>query len=327
MLKNKSCKVGISIVIIQLLFISGIISALENDSLQQSYSTHEELSISQINVTFNSSGYELYAEIYYPSNSSEIYPGIVFCEGMGGYVYAYNWIPKALAEEGYVTIVFDFPGQGISEGFLSMHMMSIPLLNLYLRFTIFVETPIHYFLRDWVTATSDALTYLLEESYVKEMIDGSTIGLIGHSLGGITATETAVVDDRFDVVVALSQGNPLIIKKLNVPVQFQGGCFDIGTYSIPIVSRCYKKANSPKELIAIQSGTHLGFSTALNQLNPSPPWQREICLRYAIGWFDYFLKNNTGAYDTITTGLPHLSKIIQSRYDFGDGEHIISESI
>jgi dienelactone hydrolase len=159
------------------------------------------------------------------------------------------------------------------------------------------------------------------------LIDNSTIGLIGHSLGGITVTETAAFDDRIDAVVALSQGNPLIIKKLNVPIQFQGGCFDLGTYSIPIISQCYKKASSPKELIAIQSGTHVGFSTALNQLNPCPPWQKEICLKYAIGWFDYFLKNNTDAYEIITSGTPHLSKIIKSRYDLGDGEQILLKLI
>jgi len=329
MSRNRLLNIGISIIIIQFLFFSEIIDAAENDSksLPQSYYNHEELNICQINVTFNSSGYDLYAEIYYPSNSSDIYPGIVFCEGMGGYVYAYNWIPKALAEQGYVAMVFDFPGQGVSEGFLPMKVISIPLLNLYLRYTIFIETPIHYFLREWVTATTDALTYLLEESVVKEMVDYTKIGLIGHSLGGITVTEVAVVDDRIDAVVALSQGNPLIIKKLDIPIQFQGGCFDLGTYSIPIISRCYKKANSPKEMITIRSGTHVGFSTALNQLNPCPPWQKEICLTYAIGWFDYFLKNNSDAYVKITTGMPYLSKIVKSRYDFGDGEHILSESI
>ena len=254
------------------------------------------------------------------------YPGIVFCEGMGGYVDAYNWIPKALAQEGYVTMIFDFPGQGLSEGFFPIRAINIPSLNLFFRYTMFIETPIHYFLREWVTATSDALTFLLEESTVKNMIDNSTIGLIGHSLGGITVTETAVMDDRFDAVVALSQGNPLIINKINVPIQFQGGCFDFGTYSIPIISRCYKKVNTPKELIAIERGTHVGFTTALNQLNSHPSWQQEICLRYAIGWFDYFLKNNPDAYEAITTGMPHLSTIIKSKYDFGEGEHIISES-
>jgi dienelactone hydrolase len=282
------------------------------------------ISINQINVEFESSGYTLYGEIYYPSNGSGPYPAILFCEGMGGYVDAYNWIPKALAGEGYVTMIFDFPGQGKSEGKIPLRVINIAFLNFFFRYTYLIETPIHYFLREWVTATSDALTYLLEESSVKNKIDNTTVGLIGHSLGGITATETAAIDERVDAIVALSQGNPLIIKKVKVPIQFQGGCFDLATYSIPILLRCYKKAEVPKELIAIQFGTHFGFSTAFNQFCPCPRWQKDMCLKYAIGWFDYFLKNKSDAYTIITTGDNHLSKIVKSKYNFGEGEYLLN---
>jgi dienelactone hydrolase len=304
--------------------ISGAVNVNSN-SIKKDFLCGEkqENSINQINISFVSSNYTLYGEIYYPSNGSGTYPGIVFCEGFGGYVNAYNWIPKTLVEDGYVTLIFDFPGQGKSEGIFPIRAINIPFLNIYFRYTFAIETPIQYILRKWITATSDALTYLLEESPVKNMIDNTSIGLIGHSLGGITATETAAIDERIDAVVALSQGNPLIIGGIDVPIQFQGGCFDLGTYSIPIISRCYSKANTPKELIAIERGTHFGFSTAWGPLCPCPRWQKDICLRYAKGWFDYFLKNKTDAYEIITTGTDHLSNFIKSRYNFGDGDHIL----
>ncbi len=328
MSRIKSLKMIIISLIILLLCFNSISSAVSINSLAFRYisidNSHQVNSIDQINVEFESSGYTLYGEIYYPSNGSGPYPGIVFCEGMGGYVDAYNWIPKALAEEGYVTMIFDFPGQGKSDGMIPLRVVNISFLNIFFRYTILLETPIHYFLREWVAATSDALTYLLEESSVKTMVDNTTIGLIGHSLGGITATETAVIDERVDAIVALSQSNPLIIKKVKVPIQFQGGCFDFATFSIPIISRCYKKAEAPKELIAIQFGTHFGFSTAFKQFCPCPGWQKDICLRYATGWFDYFLKNESDAYNIITIGDNHLSRFIKSKYDFGDGEHILS---
>ncbi len=87
--------------------------------------------------------------------------------------------------------------------------------------------------------------------------------------------------------------------------------------------QCYKKANTPKELIAIQGGTHFGFSTALGPLCPCPRWQKDICLRYSIGWFDYYLKNKSDAYEIITTGTDHLSRFVKSRYNFGDGDIIL----
>ncbi len=327
MIRHTPLKIMIIAIIIQLLCVSLISGAVNVSSniIERDFlcGGKQENGINQINISFESSNYTLYGEIYYPSNGSGTYPGIVFCEGLGGYVNAYNWIPKALAEDGYVALIFDFPGQGKSEGVFPIRAINIPFLNIYFRYTFLIETPIHYVLRKWTTATSDALTYLLEESPVKNMIDNTSIGLIGHSLGGITVTETAAIDERIDAVVALSQGNPLIIGRVDVPIQFQGGCFDLGTHSIPIISRCYSKANTPKELIAIERGTHFGFSTAWGPLCPCPRWQKDICLRYATGWFDYFLKNKTDAYEIITTGTDHLSKFIKSRYNFGDGDHIL----
>ena len=325
MIRRTSLKIMIIAIIIQLLCVSLISGAVSGSSnvIKREYNEKQENSIKQVNISFESSKYTLYGEIYYPSNESGTYPGIVFCEGHGGYISAYDWIPKALAEEGYIALIFDLPGQGKSEGIFPIRSINIPFLNIYFRYTFLIETPIHYVLRRWTAAASDALTYLLGESPVKNMIDNTSIGLIGHSLGGITVTETAVIDERVDAVVALSQGNPLIISKIDVPIQFQGGCFDLGTYSIPIISRCYSKANTPKELIAIERGTHFGFSTAWGPLCPCPRWQKDICLRYATGWFDYFLKNKTDAYEIITTGTDHLSKFIKSRYNFGDGDIIL----
>ena len=90
-----------------------------------------------------------------------------------------------------------------------------------------------------------------------------------------------------------------------------------------LVLHCYKNANIPKELIFISGGTHIGFTSAFKSFCPCPPWQKNTILRYSIGWFDYFLKNKTDAYEIITTGTDHLSKFIKSRYNFGDGDHIL----
>lgn len=326
MIKQLSSKIIAFTLIFQFLCISLASGAVYESVIVNNgflYNENQVSNINQLNISFESNNYTLYGEIYFPSNASETYPCIVFCEGDGGYISAYDWIPKALAQEGYVALIFDFPGQGKSEGIFPMRTISIPFLNIYIRYWFLIETPIHYAMRRLTTATSDALSYLLEESPVKNIIDNTSIGLIGHSLGGITVTETSAIDERVDAVVALSQGNPRIIEKIDIPIQFQGGCFDIGTLSIPIISRCYKIANTPKELIAIQGGTHFGFSTAFGPLCPCPRWQKDICLRYAIGWFDYFLKNKTDAYETITTGTNHLSRFVKSRYDFGDGDHIL----
>jgi pimeloyl-ACP methyl ester carboxylesterase len=279
--------------------------------------------IKQKRITFESGRHTLYGEIYYPADEKQKYPGIIFCEGYASYTDAYSWIPQALAEQGYVVLIFDPPGLGQSEGIFRKRGIKIPLLNLFIRSSAFIETPIQYFLRNWVQATSDALTYLLEDSPVIQLIDNTHIGLIGHSLGGITVTETAAKDNRINAVVTLSHGNSFSIRNIDVPIQFQCGGSDLLSWSFLVLRSCYRKASTPKELIVIKRGSHWGFTTAFDSHCPCPEWQKDICLLYAIGWFDYFLKNKPDAYNTITTGSQHLSKLLKSRYNFGEGEQIL----
>jgi dienelactone hydrolase len=281
-------------------------------------------SIDQIEISFESSNYTLYGKIYYPSQKSETYPGIVFCEGFAGYVDAYTWMPKYLAEEGYVVLIFDFPGQGKSEGIFPINGIMFPFINLYVRFGVMVETPFQYLLGRWTQATSDALTYLMEESPVNHLVNTTSIGLIGHSLGALCVTKTAVQDDRVKCLIALTHTNPLLVESVAVPFQLQGGTFDLGYFSIPLLLTGYNKANSPKELIIIKHGTHEGFTSVWGPFCPCPSWQKEMSLHYAIGWLDYFLKNDQEAYEIITTPYGQLSSLIRSRYNFGEGNQFLT---
>ena len=286
------------------------------------YPMHQDSAVAQVNVTFQSRGYALYGEISYPENSSSPLPAVVVCEGTAGYTSMYSWLARAIAADGYVTFLFDFPGQGKSEGLRPIHGVYFPWLNLYLRFGSFHESTIHYLNGDCVQATKDAISYLIWESPVASIIDGTRIGLIGHSLGGLVVTETASQDPRVKAVVALSHATPSSVQYITVPLQFLGGAFEIApsSKSIPILLTSYRNAHAPKELVFIAGGTHLGFTTALGPLCPCPVWQKPCCLHYALGWFDWFLKGGPQAYSTIISGDANISSVLRSRYNFGDGD-------
>lgn len=284
--------------------------------------------ILQIPVTFISRNYTLYGEIYEPPNTSTPLPAIIICEGAAGYTSAYSWIPNALASHDYIAFIFDFPGQGYSEGFHPIHAIYLPKLNLFLRFGSFHESGIHYQNGDCVQATKDAITYLTTQSPIADNVNQSSIGLIGHSLGGLVVTETAAQDPRVRAAVTLSHATPDCIQNITIPIQFIGGDLDLtpASDSIPILRHSYRDAHAPKELIFIAGGTHLGFTSALGPLCPCPSWQKTCCLHYAIGWFDWFLRGQPQAYDNITSGDKRLSLFLQSQYDFGNGNHILPRS-
>jgi len=312
---------GLAILAMFLLVLVGALS-LPAGGQSPSLPHRVELSLGQENVTFHSGPYALYGEIYYPENASGLLPAVVACEGTGGYVSAYSWIAKAIASDGYVAFLFDFPGQGKSEGLHPLRSLFFPRLNVLLRPGVVHESIIHYTNGDCTQATRDAISYLTEESPVAAVIDETCIGLIGHSLGGLVVTDTACQDSRVKAVVALSHATPESVQNLSVPVQLQGGALELSPFSksVSILETCYKDAPAPKEVVFIAGGTHLGFTTTLGRLCPCPPWQKACCLRYALGWFDWFLKGDSHAYALITFGDPGISRVLRSRYDFGEGD-------
>ena len=280
--------------------------------------------IKRLNVTFESSGYKLYGEVYYPKDTSLLYPVVLFCIGQPGYVSAYRWIPMEIAKRGYVSMLFDPPGLGYSEGIFPNWSFSIDSLNLYLRYFAFMETPIHYYQGRWRKAVLDALEFLLGLDEVQHIIDKRRIGLVGHSLGGATVTEVAANSDyNFSAVVALSLVTLSAVWKIKAPLMLQSGDLDFFSVFSMIMLPSYSIANPPRELIMIQSATHFGFTTAWGPLCPAPPWQKDVCLYYLINWLDYFMKDKKDAYKNLTTTVPHLSKLFNSKYNFGDGDHIL----
>lgn len=262
---------------------------------------------------FNVLNYDIYGEIFYPENVKEKIPGIVFCQGIWSWVEIYRWIAEKLAEAGYTVILFDYPSQGKSNGiFQSKYNLS------------YVETPIQYIKKNWQKTTSEVLTYLVERSPVKEIIDKRKIGIIGHSLGGQTTTQTITKDKRFKAAVVIAIGHTKSVKKIDIPIQFQGGDRDLAVFSIPILKKSYKLANNPKEMIWIERGTHEGFHSFKSKFTPvEPSWQKNVSIVYAVAWFDYFLKQKKEAYEIITKGHEHLSKHIKSMYNFGNGDIIL----
>lgn len=279
----------------------------------------KKIPIRQEKISFESNGYTLYGELYYPNIRKESYPAVIFCEGLPAYVSAYSWFAKSLAEKGYVVLLFDPPGLGRSEGCFQLRNISFPKLNLFFRFGSYAETPYHYLFRHWSQATSDALTFLLNESSIRTYINHEQIGVVGHSLGGITATETVAKDPRFQAVVALSHANPFSMRKINIPIQFICGQFDIALHSLPISLYAYKRAQVPKELIILRFGNHLGFTEAFGEYCPCPESQKAMVIRYATGWLDYFLLNKQEAFSIITSKTAYVSNSAFCRYNF-DGE-------
>ena len=317
---NSNCILFLSLILLLNCSIMGNSIHLQEKTVNNT--TFEKSQIAKMNVTFNFNNLTLYGEIYYPTIITKEIPGIILCQGSGSYSSAYSWISSSLAQNDYIVFSFDYPGQGFSEGFFPAKYIYIESINLLIRPTSFIESKIQYLVGNWNKATIRAIHYFLDESPLSKEIDHDHIGLIGHSSGGLIVTNSIYENINISAIVALSHSNPKV-KQLSIPIQFQCGDRDIFSRSIFNVLLNYQIASSPKELILIQQGTHMGFSNVFNSNCPCPPWQKEVSFHYLLAWFDYFIKQDSDALQKIITPIPHLSKMIDSRYNLGDGENIL----
>ncbi|MCX6005464.1 MAG: alpha/beta hydrolase [Chloroflexi bacterium] len=126
-------------------------------------------------IAFGSHGLILTGKILMPAaaNKHTKVPGVVFCHGYGNDQAAFEDSARILAAEGIATLVFDFRGHGSSEGLLDGQQVS-----------------------DIV----DAWNFLHDQPE----IDHKRMGLIGHSMGAMSAIMAAGKLKKARVLVGLA---------------------------------------------------------------------------------------------------------------------------
>jgi uncharacterized protein len=211
------------------------------------------------------------------------FPAVIDCHGFTGNKEG-NFHPrltKSLSNNGFVTLRFDFTGNGESEG-------------------IFSDGNVLQEVEDVKKAID-----LLES---KDYIDNNKIGIIGHGMGGVVSIIAASKDDRIKALVPLSLGllfdnymqakmgdllpdlnskgylmyskihndgnmktykitkkfcevrqeiDPLeIIKNVNQPIMFLFGTHDGPGSSPESIEQMFENANEPKNIEIIEEADH-----------------------------------------------------------------------
>jgi predicted dienelactone hydrolase len=156
--------------------------------------------------------------------------------------------------------------------------------------------------RDDIAATIDGL---LSHAEFRHVIDATSIGAAGHSLGGYTVVGMAGgwsgwIDRRISAVLALS---PYVmpfqvhrtIGGVRVPLMYQGGTLDIGiTPFLKGANGAYAQANPPVFLVELKDAAHFAWVNCGNARTTASCLATRVNARlineYGIAFFDRYLK-------------------------------------
>jgi dienelactone hydrolase len=120
---------------------------------------------------------QLVGRSYLPDSSQDPHPTVILCHGVSSHKDTMTPLAVELAKQGIAAITFDFGGYGESYSRPLGQSENLADVQSILR---------------WVKGDS--------------RFDVSRLGIVGHSMGGTTALETALAEDNFKATVLLGIG-------------------------------------------------------------------------------------------------------------------------
>ncbi len=131
--------------------------------------------IKEFPIAFGSHGVKLIGKVLLPENvdTHSLLPGAVLCHGFGASSKAVEPSARIMTSQGIATLIFDFRGHGSSEGVVDGKMVD----DIVDAWSLLVQLP---------------------------EVDSKRMGLIGHSLGAMSAIMATEKVDNPHALVALA---------------------------------------------------------------------------------------------------------------------------
>lgn len=270
-------------------------------------------SVALVPVEFqNRYGTRLHGEIVLPKRgqiqaTAQQYPVILALEGLNTNTAMYRWWHQLFADAGYLVFAFDFSGQGRSAD----EVQGDPGNN--------------------IEEAQDALSYLLNNSPVRQFINPARIGAIGHSMGAIATLGLQAVEPRLKAAVAAAPISELqsVFESNPIPVMIQTGDHDgpiapIVAVNPAVVRPVYNKLTSDRAFIVADAATHAQHTNY--PLLPTSTWGREIAAQYSLAWMNYHLPSDLDtkaqALKVLQTAHPRLSYLWESEVVLGNDKRV-----
>jgi pimeloyl-ACP methyl ester carboxylesterase len=157
-----------------------------------------------------------------------------------------------------------------------------------------------------------------KEGWLFETIDADSVGVLGHSFGGLTSCQAAARDPRVKAVLPMTLA---ISETFSTPLFLMIGEKDrtVGEAGNIVNRVSFAGAAGPKYLLSLKRGGHFSFSE-MDVINPSfgdgigtetrkgqkieyldSALTREIIDAYSLAFFDFYLRKDPRAGEYLKT--------------------------
>jgi dienelactone hydrolase len=182
------------------------------------------------------------------------YPVVMFSHGSCGFPTQTTFLWPLIASYGFVVVAPPHPGNTIAE-FPTCGTAQAQVYSALER-----PADIRYALDQMLAASADPA------SPFAGALDGSRVGMSGHSFGGFTTYQVATQDARIKAALPMAPAIPASNPVLTMPSLTMLSTLD-SYVDDPAIRDAYGRAHAPKYLVEIQNTGHFAYS---NGCFPSP---------------------------------------------------------
>ncbi len=271
-----------------------------------------------------------------PARAPGPYPGVVITTGsIQGYQNMYFWAAEGLAEAGYEVLTYDVQGQGNSDTLPDQAHCTGPISCSGVPF----QQSYNFY-----QGTEDALNWFFSHANpARSQLDGSRVGIAGHSLGASAVSEVGQCDPRVKAIVAWDKLAQTSGKCSDKAAQLPAGAPASPSLRVPALGihseyffnptsmsappdphaqdgayRQLTAAGTDAMVVQLRSSTHLEY-TYVPYILPASRLGERVAFYYTRAWLDRYVKGDPRAFDRLTAtrfdGSADTSSIGAGTYD------------
>jgi len=195
-------------------------------------------------------------------------PVLIFSHAYTADRFVYTSLESDLASRGYVVVAPDhtfdafavwFPGRGLVDGLFGTPLASKPVSAGTLTSLVAMRTADARFVLSRVESLAAR-----RGSFLRGRLDPSEIGILGHSLGGATATRVATLDPRVRAAAnldgSLFGGWAERLRTRKPYLLLTSGTLNAAEYRRESLCRYFAHARGPKAALTLPGSLHLSYS-------------------------------------------------------------------